>query len=99
RVLALHHGYCVAVHNAAGPTAWLAPAYPLVVAAVFSVFGIQSHAAAVVLLILNCAVSLINYFGVLKSGTWCFSERVGLLGAILWAVSPTAAVTELILWD
>jgi hypothetical protein len=99
RSLVLNHSYGGAFHDAPGATAWLAPAYPSVLAAVFSIFGIQSHAAAVVLLILNCVLSAITALVILKIGTWCFSERVGLLGAILWAVSPTAAVTELILWD
>jgi hypothetical protein len=99
RSLVLNHSYGGAFHDAPGPTAWLAPAYPSVVAAIFSVLGIQSHAAAVVLLILNCVLSAITAVVVMKIGTRCFSERVGLLGAIFWAVSPTAAVTELILWD
>ena len=99
RSLVLNHSYGGAFHDATGPTAWLAPAYPSVVAAIFSVFGIQSHAAALVLLILNCVLSAITAVVVMKIGTRCFSERVGLLSAIFWAVSPTAAVTDLILWD
>jgi dolichyl-phosphate-mannose-protein mannosyltransferase len=99
RSLVLNHSYGGAFHDAPGPTAWLAPAYPSVLAGVFSVLGIQSHAAAVVLLILNCVLSAITAVVVLKIGTRCFSETVGFLGAIFWAVSPTAAVTELILWD
>jgi len=99
RSLVLNHSYGGAFHDATGPTAWLAPAYPSVVAAIFSVFGIQSHAAALVLLILNCVLSAITAVVVMKIGTRCFSERVGLLSAIFWAVSPTAAITQLILWD
>jgi len=99
RSLVLNHSYGGAFHDAPGPTAWLAPAYPSVVAAVFTIFGIQSHAAALVLLILNCVLSAMTAAVVMKIGTRCFSARVGLLSAILWAVSPTGAVTELILWD
>jgi len=99
RSLVLNHSYAGAFHDAPGPTAWLAPAYPSIVAAIFSIFGIQSHAAAIVLLILNCLLSAITAVVVMKIGTRCFSETVGFLSAILWAVSPTAAVTELILWD
>jgi len=99
RSLVLNHSYGGAFHDARGPTAWLAPAYPSIVAAIFSIFGIQSHAAAIVLLILNCLLSAITAVVVMKIGTRCFSETVGFLSAILWAVSPTAAVTELILWD
>ena len=99
RSLVLNHSYGGAFHDAPGPTAWLAPAYPSVVAAVFTIFGIQSHAAALLLLILNCFLSALTAVVVMKIGTRCFSATVGLLSAILWAVSPTSAVTELILWD
>jgi len=99
RSLVLSHSYGGAFHDAPGPTAWLAPAYPSVVAAIFSIFGIESHAAAIALLILNCLLSAITAVVVMKIGTRCFSEKVGLLSAIFWAVSPTAAVTQLILWD
>ena len=99
RSLVLNHSYGSAFHDASGPTAWLAPAYPSLIASIFSVFGIQSHAAAIVLLILNCLLSAITAVVVMKIGARCFGEKVGLLGAIFWAVSPTAAVTQLILWD
>jgi hypothetical protein len=99
RSLILNHSYGGAFHDAPGPTAWLPPAYPSVVAALFAIFGIQSRAAAVAFLILNCVFSAITAVLVMKIGTRCFSERVGLLSAILWVVSPTGAVTELILWD
>ena len=99
RSLVLNHSYGGAFHDAPGPTAWLAPAYPSIVAAVFMTFWVQSHAAAVVLLILNCLLSAITAVVVMKIGAQCFSARVGLLGAIFWAVSPTAAVIQLILWD
>jgi hypothetical protein len=98
RSLVLNHSYAGAFHDYFGPTAWLAPAYPSVVATIFTIFGIQSHAAALVLLILNCLLSAITAVVVMKIGTRCFSEKVGLFSAILWVVSPTA-VTELILWD
>jgi hypothetical protein len=99
RSMVLNHTYGGAFHDAPGPTAWLAPVYPSVVAAIFSVFGVQSHAAAIVLLILNCLLSAITAVVVMKIGTRCFGEKVGLLSAIFWGVSPTAAVTQLILWD
>ena len=98
RSLVLNHSYGGAFHDAPGPTAWLAPAYPSVVATIFTIFGIQSHAAALVLLIVNCLLSAITAAVVMKIGTRCFSAKVGLLSAIFWALSPTA-VTELILWD
>src|SRR5882672_8290975 len=79
RSLILNHSYGGAFHDAPGPTAWLPPAYPSVVAALFSIFGIQSHAAAIVLLILNCLLSAITAVVVMKIGTRCFSETVGFL--------------------
>ena len=77
RSLVLNHSYGGAFHDAPGPTAWLAPAYPSVVATIFTIFGIQSHAAALVLLIMNCLLSAITAAVVMKIGTRCFSGKVG----------------------
>ncbi len=42
-----------------GPTAWVAPIYPYLVALVFKVFGIFSPAAAVVVLAINSMITLV----------------------------------------
>src|SRR5579871_5303963 len=50
RALVTGHGYSDPFANAAfphtGPTAWLPPLYPVLIAAIFRVFGVFSHGSA-----------------------------------------------------
>src|SRR5260370_40583139 len=38
-------------HDAHGPTAWLAPVYPMLVAGIFLIFGVQTSASVIALLV------------------------------------------------
>ena len=57
-----------------GPTAWLPPVYPLLVAAVFRVFGIYTAASAWVLLAINCVFSALTAMAVWEIGARCFNR-------------------------
>jgi hypothetical protein len=59
-----------------GPTAWIAPIYPFMVATVFRAFGVYSTISIVVILGLQCAVA--GATGV----------AIGLWAAWIWTVSP-----------
>src|SRR5271155_2607105 len=54
RSLALGHGFSdPSVPSGTGPTAWLPPLYPMVIGAVFRVFGIYTPVSGWVLLAIN----------------------------------------------
>ena len=61
RALVTGYGYSDPFANAfiahTGPTAWLPPLYPLLVAGVFKVFGVYTHASAWVLFTINSVFS------------------------------------------
>jgi hypothetical protein len=57
RSLALGQGFSNPFSATTGPTAWEPPLYPFLIAAVFHLFGIYTHASAVVLLGINSAFS------------------------------------------
>ncbi len=73
-----------------GPTAWLPPFYPLLVAAVFRLFGVYSAGSAWVLLALNCIFSAATALAVWEIGARCCGTRVALWAAWLWALYPAA---------
>jgi len=73
-----------------GPTAWLPPLYPLLVAAVFKLFGVYTLQSAWVLLTLNSAFSAATALAVWEIGARCFNRRVALWSAWLWALYPAA---------
>jgi len=99
RSLVLRHAFADAYRGYNGPTAWAAPGYPFLVAAVFSVFGIDSQASAVILLLLNIVVSSLTAVVIYRLGSECLTEEVGLIAAWVWTLSPLAVLMPLLLLD
>lgn len=99
RSLVLHHAFAEAYRGYDGPTAWLAPGYPFLVAVVFWMCGIASRTSAVVLLLLNVVVSSLTGVMIYKLGRECLTEKVGLIAGWAWALSPLGALMPLMVWD
>ena len=73
-----------------GPTAWLPPLYPLLLAGVFKLFGVYTLRSAWVLLAINCIFSAATALAAWEIGARCFNRRVALWSAWLWALYPAA---------
>jgi len=71
-----------------GPTAWVGPVYPLLVAAVFKIFGIYSNSSAIAILGLQCLMAAATGVGIYALGKRTLGERTGFWAAWLWTVSP-----------
>ena len=99
RSLVLHHAFAGAYRGYDGPTAWLAPGYAFLVAAVFWICGIATQLSAVVLLSLNALFSSLTAVLLSRLGREYFSARVGWVAAWAWALSPEAVFISLLLWD
>jgi Flp pilus assembly protein TadG len=88
-----------------GPTAMIGPAYPLFVAGIFKLFGAYSGHAAVAIMAIQAAVSLLNLWLVmlLAERLWPGDTRSGRgaawIGGLLWALSPAVFYMPTILWD
>jgi 4-amino-4-deoxy-L-arabinose transferase-like glycosyltransferase len=81
-------GYSSPFYIETGPTAWVAPVYPLLCAAVFKLFGVFSQASAMVLLLIQCLMAAATAISIYGLGTRTFGEKIGLWAAWIWAVSP-----------
>jgi hypothetical protein len=102
RSLVTGHGYGNPFDGPSGPTAWLAPLYPLLVAGAFKLFGVYSNAAALFVMVVDSVASSLVCPAVYEIGARCFDARgiarrgakvaapVGLWAAWLWAVYPAA---------
>jgi 4-amino-4-deoxy-L-arabinose transferase-like glycosyltransferase len=94
RALVTGHGYSDPFANAAyphtGPTAWLPPLYPLLIAGIFRIFGVYSHASSFVLFTLQSAFSAATALATYEIAARCFSRRVALWSAWIWALYPAA---------
>jgi Dolichyl-phosphate-mannose-protein mannosyltransferase len=100
RSLALGKGCSDLFRQGTGPTAWLTPVYPLLLAGIFRVFGIftaASFAAAVALNIIFSAATCVPIF---YAGRKIGGVGVGAAAAWLWAVYPNAIMIPFEwIWD
>ena len=94
RSLATGHGYANPFESSylgpTGPTAWIPPAYPSLMAAVFRLFGVYSAVSAWVLLAINCVLSGFTAMAVWEIGFRCFSRANARWSGWLWALYPAA---------
>jgi 4-amino-4-deoxy-L-arabinose transferase-like glycosyltransferase len=88
--LAAGHGFSSPYWQETGPTAWLTPVYPALVAVIFKIFGIHTPHAFFAVVFLNILFSMATCVPLFYTG-----KRVGGLGvasgaAWLWALFPNA---------
>ena len=88
--LAAGHGFSSPYWQETGPTAWLTPVYPALVAVIFKIFGIHTPHAFFAVVFLNILFSVATCVPLFYIG-----KRVGGLGvasgaAWLWALFPNA---------
>ena len=83
-----------------GPTAWMTPAYPLLLAGIFRLFGAYTFgawAAAVLLNILCCTLACVPIF---YAGKRIGGVGLGASSAWLWAIFPNAILIPVeSMWD
>ena len=88
RSIAQGKGFSSPLFGDTGPTAWMTPAYPYLVAGVFKIFGIYTKASALFLLSLNGLVSALTCIPVFFIARRGFGERVARWSAWAWAFFP-----------
>ncbi len=99
RELVHGNGFASPFHDATGPTAWLAPVYPTLLAGIFSLFGVQTGASAWAAAILNVLFSSLTSLVVRQLGREHFGESAGLVAGWVWALSPPLAIMPWLLWE
>lgn len=94
RALATGYGYADPFSDATirhtGPTAWLPPLYPLLLAGIFKVFGVYTAVSAWVALAVNCVMSAATAMLLWELSWRSFGRRCALWAGWLWAVYPAA---------
>jgi hypothetical protein len=83
-----------------GPTAWLTPVYPLLVAGVFRVFGIFTNASFFAVVFLNALFSSAVGIAIFHAGKRIAGLGVACGAAWLWALFPNAVMVPFEwVWD
>jgi len=85
---------------ASGPTAWLVPIYPYLLAGIFKLFGIFTFKSSVMIRFLDMAFSAFVCWPVYAIGKKVFGTTVGAASAWLWALLPAGIYYSVIwVWD
>jgi len=98
--LASGQGFSSPFPEPTGPTAWLMPIYPSLLALIFMIFGIYSTSAALAALLLNSAISVLTTLPLYWVARDVFGHRTALLAAIGLALYPPSiwhSITTI--WD
>lgn len=90
RALVTGYGYADPFVGHTGPTAWVPPLYPLLIAAVFRVGGVYTALSAWILLAINSFFSAAIVPAIYEIATRCYSRKVAAWSAWLWALYPAA---------
>jgi 4-amino-4-deoxy-L-arabinose transferase-like glycosyltransferase len=83
-------GFSSPLFEDTGPTAWMTPVYPYLVAGVFKIFGVYTKASAIVLLSLNALMSALACIPIFLIARISFGERVAKWSGWAWAFFPYA---------
>ena len=99
RSIAEGHGFGNPLSIETGPTAWMTPVYPYLVASVFKVFGIYSKASALVLLLLNALFSAAICIPVYLIALRCFGAGTAMPALWIWALFPVSINYSAFVWE
>jgi 4-amino-4-deoxy-L-arabinose transferase-like glycosyltransferase len=82
------HGFSSPLFSDTGPTAWMTPVYPYIVAGFFKVFGLYSTASAIALLAFNALISALTCIPIFLIARKTFGARAANWAGWLWVVFP-----------
>ena len=90
RALATGYGYADPFRGHTGPTAWVPPLYPWILAGDFKLFGVYSALSAWLILAFDCVLNALMVRTTWEIAARCFNRKVALWSAWLWALYPAA---------
>lgn len=98
--IALGQGFGSPYWQETGPTAWLTPVYPYMVAGAYRVFGIHTPHAFFAMVLLNILFSAATCIPIFYVGKRVGGLGVASLAAWLWAIFPNAWIIPFEwIWD
>src|SRR5947209_19016282 len=86
---ALGHGFSSPLIGMQGPTAWVAPVYPLLLALGFKLLSMNPYRVVIFGQVLNSIFSALTCWPIYLFAKKIFSPRVALVSCWTWAVLPT----------
>jgi len=98
--MALGHGFSAPLNGMKGPTAWVAPVYPILLALGFKLLSMNPYHVVIFGQVLNAIFSALTCWPIYLIAKKLFSPGVALASSWTWAVLPTAILFPLEwIWD
>lgn len=98
--VATGHGFSSPFRVDTGPTAWMTPVYPLVLAGIFRVFGTYTFASFIAVATVNSLATAFACVPIFYTGKRIAGLGIGAGAAWLWAVFPNAIqIPATSMWD
>lgn len=82
-----------------GPTAFIAPLYPILIAGIFKLFGVDSVASATVIMLAQTAAALVTIWLMMHIARNLFNDRGATIAGFIWACAPPLLFIPTIFWD
>lgn len=82
-----------------GPTAFIAPGYPTVVAGIFLLFGAYTLKSALVIVLLNVAAALGTIALMMRLARRFFGTTAAIIAGTIWAISLPVLWLPVIFWE
>ncbi len=100
QALAAGHGFCCVFRQPTGPTAWLAPVYPILLSCIFKMFGTFTAASFYAAALLNCVFSALACIPLYLVGKRVGGTLCGALVGWIWALFPSGIILPFEwIWD
>jgi 4-amino-4-deoxy-L-arabinose transferase-like glycosyltransferase len=93
------HGLSSPFGGGTGPSAFLTPGYPALVALAFAVFGSYSAGAETAMMVLQALFGAATVLVLMLLTRRLFGARAANLAGIVWAVSPPAVFLPTVFWE
>ena len=92
-------GYSNPFGFSTGPTAFIAPGYPTLVAGIFLLFGSDTFASAIVIITMNILVSLVTIWLIMHIARQMLDTRTATVAGWVWAISLPLLFLPEIFWE
>lgn len=92
-------GYSSPFGGTTGPTAFIAPGYPTLIAVFFLVFGSYSFASAIAIMVFQLLVSLVTIWLMMHIARETLGPRTAEIAGAFWAVSLPLLWIPTIFWE
>jgi 4-amino-4-deoxy-L-arabinose transferase-like glycosyltransferase len=97
--LLVGHGFSSPFGGDTGPSAFMAPGYPLFVAAVFRLFGAFTKASAAVIMLFQAGFATATVLLLMRLTQRLFGSAAANLAGFIWACSPALVFFPIVFWE